>query len=110
MNEALQVKGGIVLAAGFGTRLKPLSDLLPKPLVPVANRPLIHYSLALLARAGARDVVINLHHHGEAIASALGTGAGLGVHITYSPEEIILGTGAGWCEPANFSRMAPSLC
>jgi len=50
----------MVLAAGFGTRLRPLTNILPKPLVPVANRPLIEYSLELLAGVGTRQVAVNL--------------------------------------------------
>ena len=92
----------MVLAAGFGTRLRPFTDILPKPLVPVANRPLIEYGLELLARAGTRQVAVNLHHLGDRIPDALGDGARLGVEITYSPEEVILGTGGGLARMRSF--------
>lgn len=93
----------MVLAAGFGTRLRPLTEELPKPLVPVANRPLIAWSLALLARAGVERVAVNLHHLGAAIEQAIGGGSSFGLRITYSPEDPILGTGGG------VARMRPFL-
>lgn len=85
----------MVLAAGFGTRLRPLTEALPKPLVPVANRPLIAWSLDRLAAAGVAEVGINLHHRGQAIPEALGDGSRWGMLITWSQEEEILGTGGG---------------
>ncbi|MBN2496735.1 MAG: NDP-sugar synthase [Deltaproteobacteria bacterium] len=84
----------MILAAGLGTRLRPLTDIVPKPLVPVANQPLIRYTLALLERAGVREAAINLHHLGEQIRSELGERAGR-IALTYSPEREILGTGGG---------------
>ncbi len=86
---------GMVLAAGFGTRLQPLTNLLPKPLVPVLNRPLIAYLLDLLKKAGVRDVAINQHHHAQKIPEVLGDGSAFDMKIRYSMEEEILGTGGG---------------
>lgn len=83
-----------ILAAGFGTRLRPLTDLRPKPLVPVCGVPMLAYSLALCRRHGLRDVVVNAHH----LADQLAPWAGLreGVHVTLSVETPdILGTGGG---------------
>ena len=85
----------IILAAGFGTRLGALSDERPKPLMPVADIPLIRYSVALCAGHGIRDIVVNLHHHADLIAADLGDGSRLGVGVLYSHEEKILGTGGG---------------
>ncbi len=85
----------MLLAAGFGSRLRPLTDRVPKPLVRVAGQPLIAYALALVRAAGIREVVINLHHRGEAIRAALGDGRRFGVSIAYSPEDPILDTGGG---------------
>lgn len=85
----------MILAAGFGTRLRPLTDTLPKPLLPIAGRPLIVWNLLLLKRHGIKEVVINLHHLGHLIEQELGDGSGLGVRITYSHESTILGTGGG---------------
>lgn len=84
----------MILAAGFGTRLRPLTDVLPKPAIPVANRPLIHYPLAKLQQAGVTRVAVNLHHHGEAIRKALAD-APPGLEILTSEEPVILGTGGG---------------
>ena len=83
----------LVLSAGRGERLKPLTDTTPKPIVELGGRPLIHYALGMLARAGIRDVAINVHHCAGAIESALGNGSALGIRITYAPETTLLGTG-----------------
>jgi len=83
----------MILAAGFGTRLRPLTDHLPKPLLQVGNRPLIHYTLLLLKRYGITDILINLHHLGGKIAEEVGTGIRFGMNVTYSEEPEILGTG-----------------
>lgn len=76
----------MVLAAGRGERMRPITDTLPKPLVPVAGKPLIGYHLERLARAGFKEVVINLSWLGDRISAALGDGANYGLSITYSEE------------------------
>lgn len=85
----------MILAAGFGTRLRPLTDTLPKPLLPVSGRPLIVWNLLLLRRHGVTDVIINLHHLGHLIEQALGDGSQFGMKLAYSREPVILGTGGG---------------
>jgi NDP-sugar pyrophosphorylase family protein len=85
----------MVLAAGLGTRLRPLTDDRPKAMVEVGGRPLITYNLDLLRRFGIVDVVINLHWHGRVIRDALGDGSALGLRIRYSPEDPLLDTGGG---------------
>ncbi len=86
----------MVLAAGRGERMRPITDRIPKPLVSVAGKPLITYHLEALARAGVRDVVINLSHLAAQIPAALGDGARFGVRITYSDEgPVPLETGGG---------------
>jgi NDP-sugar pyrophosphorylase family protein len=85
----------MVLAAGQGTRLHPLTERTPKALVPVAGRPMIDYCLLLLKRYGIRDIIINLHHLGDQIESYLGDGTQLGLQITYSKEPELLDTGGG---------------
>ena len=85
----------LILAAGLGTRLRSVSGDLPKPLVPVGNRPLIHYTLLLLKRHAITEVVINLHYQGEKIRESLGDGNQFGMHVSYSEEPRILGTGGG---------------
>lgn len=76
----------MLLAAGRGERMRPLTDRCPKPLLPVAGKPLVMWHLERLAAAGFTEVVINLSWLGEQIAAALGDGAQHGVRITYSRE------------------------
>lgn len=83
----------MILAAGKGTRLRPLTDTVPKALLEVAGRPMIAFPLQLLRDGGIREVIINLHHLGNQIRHRLGDGAAFGVQITYSEEEPILDTG-----------------
>jgi NDP-sugar pyrophosphorylase family protein len=91
----VSVRTAMILAAGFGTRLRPLTGTVPKALVPVAGRPMIEYAIVALARAGVERIVVNLHHLGERIPAALGDGRRFGVSIAYSSEETILETGGG---------------
>lgn len=86
----------MILAAGRGERLRPITDSLPKPLVEVAGKPLIEHHLERLAAAGYREVVINLSHLGDMIESALRDGSRFGLDIEYSHEpEDALETGGG---------------
>jgi MurNAc alpha-1-phosphate uridylyltransferase len=96
MTSAAQPRRAMLLAAGRGERLRPITDTLPKPLVEVAGQPLIAYHLQALARAGIRDVVVNLSWLGEKIRAALGDGSRFGVRIAYSEEgPVPLETGGG---------------
>lgn len=90
-----------VLAAGFGTRLKPFTDILPKPLVPIRNVPALFYTIALLKEAGITEIICNTHHHAAEIRKTLEAANFNGVHISFSEEKKILGTGGGLkkCEP-----------
>ena len=85
----------MILAAGFGSRLRPLSLNLPKPLFPVMNRPLLAHSIDILKSAGIVDIAINVHYQPEKIMQAFGQGEKLGVRLNYSVEEKILGTAGG---------------
>jgi NDP-sugar pyrophosphorylase family protein len=85
----------MVLAAGQGTRLRPLTDCNPKALIPVAGRAMIEYPLRLLRHYGIREIVINLHHHGDQIEKYLGSGEKHDVQIIYSNEPELLDTGGG---------------
>jgi N-acetyl-alpha-D-muramate 1-phosphate uridylyltransferase len=76
----------MLLAAGRGERMRPLTDQRPKPLLPVAGKPLVVWHLERLARAGFRDIVINVSWLGEQIIQALGDGSRYGVHIIWSRE------------------------
>jgi len=82
----------MILAAGFGTRLWPLTEDRTKPAIPFLNRPLIAYSVEYLVSYGLSDIIINLHHQPESIKVPLGDGSPFGAHIHYSFEEEILGT------------------
>ncbi len=86
---------GLVLTAGYGTRLRPLTALRAKPAVPVAGVPLIRRILTWLAAQGVRDLVLNLHHRPETITAEVGDGAGLGLRVRYSWEQVVLGTAGG---------------
>jgi NDP-sugar pyrophosphorylase family protein len=99
----------MILAAGLGTRLRPLTDTIPKPLLPIAGRPLIVWNLLLLRRYGITAVIINLHHLGHLIEKALGDGSQFGMRISYSPEPILLGTGGGLKQAEPFFDGRPFL-
>ncbi len=85
----------MILAAGRGERMRPLTDTLPKPLLLAGGRPLIAWHLARLARIGVREIVINHAWLGERIEAALGDGRQLGLQIRYSPETSALETAGG---------------
>ncbi|MEZ9820335.1 N-acetylmuramate alpha-1-phosphate uridylyltransferase MurU [Shewanella sp. 10N.286.45.A1] len=85
----------MILAAGRGERLRPLTDHLPKPLVEVAGKPLIIYHLEKLAQAGFKEVVINHAWLGHKLVSILGDGSKWGLTISYSEETHALETGGG---------------
>jgi mannose-1-phosphate guanylyltransferase len=89
------IRRAMVLAAGRGTRLAPLTDTVPKPLVPVAGRPFLEHILDFLRAGGVSEVVVNLHHLGGSIERHLGDGARFRVRIRYSWEDPILDTGGG---------------
>lgn len=83
----------MILAAGLGNRMRPLTNHTPKPLLQAGGKPLIEYHLLNLQRAGIREVVINLAHLGEKLRDYLGNGSAFGVDIRYSPEPEPLETG-----------------
>ena len=85
----------MILAAGFGTRLKPLTNELPKPLFPVLNRPILEHAIHFLKSQGIREIAINLHHQPEKIINYFGDGKSFGVNLHFSKEEEILGTAGG---------------
>ena len=85
----------MVLAAGLGTRMRPLTLLRAKPVLPVMNQPLLHWTLDLLKKSGVTDVMINLHYLPETVMEAIGNGRAFGLKVSYSHETKILGTGGG---------------
>ena len=92
----------MILAAGGGTRLYPLTFNLAKPMVPVLNRPVMGRIIALLARHGITELIANLYHFPDQIASYFGDGARCGVALEYSREREILGTAGGVKHVAGF--------
>jgi MurNAc alpha-1-phosphate uridylyltransferase len=85
----------MILAAGRGERMRPLTDEIPKPLLPVAGKPLIEHQIERVAAAGFRQVVINHAWLGEKIESTLGDGSRWNLTIRYSSEGVALETGGG---------------
>jgi mannose-1-phosphate guanylyltransferase len=92
----------MVLAAGLGTRLRPLTFDMPKPMVPVLNRPVMEHILRLLAQHGFTETIANLHWFPELIEEHFGDGSSCGVSLTYSKEDALLGTSGGARKVADF--------
>ena len=100
----MKLKTAMILAAGRGERMRPLTDFVPKPLLKVQGKPLIEYHLEALKRSGYERVVINHAWLGQQIESALGTGERFGLDILYSAEPQALETAGG------ISNALPLLC
>ncbi len=94
----------MIVAAGLGTRMRPLSDLRPKPAMPVRGIPLLAYPLALLARHGVTEVVISAHHLPDELMAAARRYRPAGVELHFSVENELLGTGGGIRRVASFLR------
>ena len=99
----------MLLAAGLGTRLRPLTETTPKALLPIAGRPILVWNLLLLKRHGITEVIINLHHQGEQIVEALADGSRYGMRVAYSHEPTLLGTGGGIKQAAPYLKDGPFL-
>jgi NDP-sugar pyrophosphorylase family protein len=82
----------LILAAGAGTRLRPLTDTCPKPMAPIAGRPLLAWTLEWLRRYGVTDVALNLHHLPDVVREGLGDGACFGMRLHYAVETELRGT------------------
>jgi mannose-1-phosphate guanylyltransferase len=99
----------MVMAAGLGTRLRPITFEVPKPMVPVGNRPIFEQILRSLAAGGVGEVVSNLHWFPETIRGAIGDGSQLGIELTYSYEDELLGTAGGVLNVREFFGDEPFL-
>lgn len=99
----------MILAAGRGERMRPLTDTCPKPLIPAGGQPLIVWHLRALAKAGFREVIINHAWLGEQIESTLGDGSQWGLHLSYSPEPSALETAGGIAKALDFFQGQPFL-
>lgn len=85
----------VIMAGGFGTRLRPLTEQVPKPMLPVGDRPLLERTIRQLRRAGIRDMSLVMHYLPDKIAEYFGDGSAFGVRLTYQREEQPLGTAGG---------------
>jgi N-acetyl-alpha-D-muramate 1-phosphate uridylyltransferase len=101
--------GAMILAAGRGERMRPLSDATPKPLLRAGGKPLIVWQIEALARAGFRDIVINVAHRGRDLIDALGDGSALGVRLRWSREAEPLETAGGVATAIDLIAPGPAL-
>ena len=85
----------MILAAGLGKRLRPLTDTIPKPMLPVSGKPILQRHIEKLVGIGIKDLVINTHWLGNNIENYFGSGRQLGAEIQWSREDTLLGTGGG---------------
>jgi mannose-1-phosphate guanylyltransferase len=92
----------MILAAGLGTRLRPITYGMPKPMVPVLNRPVMEHGARLLVRHGFDEAIANLHWFPELIEGRFGDGSAFGLDLSYSREERLLGTAGGVRKAADF--------
>lgn len=102
-------KKAMVLAAGLGTRLRPLTDLISKPMAPIANRPVMEHIIRLLADHNFKEIVCNLHWYPDEIKNYFGDGSRWGVKIVYSYENELLGTAGGVKNVEDFFEGEPFL-
>ena len=86
------MRKAVILSAGLGTRLRPLTDACPKPMIPVAGMPLLERTVRHLAAYGLTDIRINLHHLPQVVLKHFGNGSALGVRLSFSVEKELLGT------------------
>jgi mannose-1-phosphate guanylyltransferase len=92
----------MILAAGLGTRLRPITYAMPKPMVPVLNRPVMEHIARLLARHGFGEAIANLHWFPETIEARFGDGSAFGIGLSYSREDRLLGTAGGVRNAADY--------
>lgn len=103
------MKKAMILAAGRGERMRPLTDFTPKPLIRAGAKPLIQYHIEALTSAGFTQIIINHAYLGEQIENYLGDGQQFGINIHYSPESTALGTGGGILNALPFFDSQPFL-
>jgi mannose-1-phosphate guanylyltransferase/phosphomannomutase len=97
------------MAAGAGTRLRPLTDAVPKPMVTIANKPVLEYTIENLKRHGITEIILNLHNHPELIRDYFKDGSAWGVQIQYSHEPKLLGTAGGVKKVEDFLKQGTFL-
>jgi N-acetyl-alpha-D-muramate 1-phosphate uridylyltransferase len=106
----MNIQRAFILAAGLGLRMRPLTLYTPKPLLSVNNKPLIEYHLEKLAKAGIKEVVINISHLAEQIQKKLGNGDRWGLRIYYSVEPLPFETAGGISHAQSYLKDEPFLC
>src|SRR3989338_4695268 len=99
----------MVLAAGAGTRLRPLTYQTPKPMLPVVNRPVLHHVLDNLLRHGIKDVMVNLFSHAEQVRGYCGDGSRWSLRVRYSHERALRGTAGAIKKVEDFFSGGPFL-
>jgi mannose-1-phosphate guanylyltransferase/phosphomannomutase len=99
----------IILAAGFGTRMKEYTKDLPKPMLPLDNKPMIEYTVRQLVAHGIKEIAMNLHYHADKISDHFKTGEKFGAKITYIYEDAPSGTAGGVKKLANFCHDADNV-
>ena len=99
----------MILAAGFGTRLHPLTEMKPKALMPVANKPILARNIEYLISHGITEIIVNAHHHSQQVVDYLEDGASFGLKIEVKVEPEILGTGGGIKNTEEFWDKEPFL-
>ena len=98
----------MIFAAGLGTRLKPLTDTMPKALVPLADKPLLQWQVEKLHDAGITDIIVNVHHFPDQIIDTIRANQGWGCNITISDErDMLLDTGGGLKKMITSLRLSP---
>src|ERR1700722_14951360 len=97
----------MILAAGAGTRLRPLTNTVPKPLCPIANVPLLHRTLLWLSGQGIREVAVNASYLAEEVVTSLGDGSAFGLTAHVSVEHHLLGTSGAVQRCADYFRDEP---
>ena len=90
----MTIKQAMVLAAGLGTRMRPITDTIPKPLVKIAGKPMIDYALDALAEAGVERAVVNVHHHADQMEAHLRSYRGLEILIS-DERDALMNNGGG---------------
>ncbi|MFA4843827.1 MAG: NDP-sugar synthase [Candidatus Margulisiibacteriota bacterium] len=95
----------LIMAAGYGTRLEPLTLAIPKPMAPIVNLPTMRHNIELLKKHGFDQITANIHYHPEQIENYFGDGDAFGVNLNYSFEEELLGTAGGVKKMARIARI-----
>jgi len=99
----------MILAAGLGTRLRPLTNVVSKPMVCMAGRPCMEHAVRLLKKYGVTEIMVNLHYMPEMIREHFGDGSALGLQISYSHEKELMGTAGGFKQIEKFFGDEPAL-